>query len=116
MMIDHFKKVSLSMIFSLGKVMAINDMMICFMDYYSFDNIMIKNNSITEDHKLFVLALRDWVYCFHSRYGRMRVKQIRMSANKIICKEGKFEDMIWFVINVVVTLKYKTKEHKSMYI
>ena len=101
--VDHVRHVSQSFVFQLGTYLAIDEMMI---KYYgrSKETIYIKNKSIKEGFKLFVLARCNGYVVNFTPEGRFASN---IDSNEYTITGGKIESMITFLSSVVTSLKNK---------
>lgn len=97
--IDHVQEVSFQLIFVLGTLLSLDEMMIQFCGR-SAETHWIKNKPIGEGYKLFVLTTYDGFVVNSTPGGRSASKTNRQEyeSNKGL---GKIESMIQFVAKVL---------------
>ena len=100
---NHVREVSLSLILSLGTVLSLDEMMICFCGR-SRETHRLKNKPIGEGYKFFVLATLFGFVVNFTPDGRSAEKtgQQEYKQDKSI---GKIKSMILFVTNVLNEIK-----------
>ena len=105
--ISHFRKVSESMIHTLGTNLSLDEMMIRFMGR-SNQTHRIKNKPISEGYKFFVLATSNGFIVNFTPDGRSAAKNDGQEYNED--KDGgKIQSMIKHVVSIIDRLKDKQK-------
>ena len=102
-MIDHVRSVSQAMIFTLGTILSLDEMMIRFFGR-SLETQRMKNKPIREGCKLFVLATKNGYVVNFTPEGRSAPVRGEQEYENDKSK-GKIESMIMYVLSVISDLK-----------
>ena len=106
--VDHFRDVSESLIFTLGTLLAIDEMIIRFTGR-SAETHRIKNKPIGEGYKFFVLTTFFGFIVNFTPDGRKAAREDTLEYTNE-SGMGKVESMIMYVLNVIHRLKKKQRE------
>ena len=102
-MIDHVRSVSQAMIFTLGTILSLDEMMIRFFGR-SLETHRMKNKPIREGYKLFVLATKNGYVVNFTPDGRSATVRGEQEYENDKSK-GKIESMIMYILSVISDLK-----------
>ena len=103
--INHVRKVSQGLIYILGTVLSLDEMMIRFFGR-SYETHRMKNKPIKEGYKFFVLTTKDGFIVNFTPDGRRAAKagEQEYVEDKSL---GKIESMILFMLQIIPQLKEK---------
>ena len=112
-LVDHVRQVSFDLVFILGTLLSLDEMMIRFMGR-SNETHRMKNKPIGEGYKFFVLATKDGFVVNFTPDGRSAQKnkqqEYQQDDQSSKSSAGKIETMILYVMNVIERFKDKQKE------
>lgn len=106
-LVDHFRTVSEDLIFTLGTLLAVDEMMIRFVGK-SAETHRIKNKPIKEGYKFFVLATIIGFIVNFTPDGRKAAKEDNLEYDQSR-KFGKTEAMLNYVLEIIPRLREKQR-------
>ena len=113
LLVDNFRNVSESLIYILGSLLSIDEMIIRFMGR-SLEIHRLKNKPISEGYNFFVLATSEGFIVNFTPDGRTAAKtgELEYDTDKGM---GKIESMIMYVLRKIEILKQKQQKRIQTY-
>lgn len=108
-LVDHVRDVSFELVFILGTILSLDEMMIRFMGR-SAETHRMKNKPISEGFKFFVLATKEGFIVNFTPDGRTAEKNNKQEYDTHNSSSGKIEKMILFVMKIIDKFKERQQE------
>ena len=99
-LVDHVWELSFDLIYVLGTILSLDEIMICFMRRSSQTH-WIKGEPIGEEFKLFVLAINNGFAVNFTPDGRTAAKKHEQEYSTAEKKNGKIESILMFIVEIV---------------